>query len=167
MSSSNGTWKPLAFFSRKLDKAQKSYSTFDWELLAMYSAIKHFAYFLEGRKFHIYTDHLHWPVALNAGHRDSNGTSLSSLRHVRGRDNAVADALSHVDISIDPVARMTDPPSLDLLKMAQAQAADAGVQAYRTAITQLVLADLTIPGTTTTLLCDTSTGPLFLPHGTG
>ena len=111
--------------------------------------------------------YLHWPVALNAGHRDSNGTSLSSLRHVRGRDNAVADALSHVDISIDPVARMTDPPSLDLLKMAQAQAADAGVQAYRTAITQLVLADLTIPGTTTTLLCDTSTGPLFLPHGTG
>lgn len=53
----DGNWKPLAFFSRKLDKAQKSYSTFDRELLAMHSAVKHFAYFLEGRRFHIYTDH--------------------------------------------------------------------------------------------------------------
>ncbi len=53
----DGSWKPLAFFSRKLDKAQKSYSTFDRELLAMYSAVKHFAYFIEGRRFHIYTDH--------------------------------------------------------------------------------------------------------------
>jgi len=42
-------WKPLAFFSRKLDKAQKSYNTFNRELLAMYSAVKHFAYFIEGR----------------------------------------------------------------------------------------------------------------------
>ena len=53
----DGNWKPLAFFSRKLDKAQKSYSTFDRELLAMYSAVKHFSYFIEGRRFHIYTDH--------------------------------------------------------------------------------------------------------------
>ena len=52
-----GSWKPLAFFSRKLDKAQKSYSTFDRELLAMYSAVKHFSYFVEGQCFHIYTDH--------------------------------------------------------------------------------------------------------------
>ena len=34
----DSNWKPLAFFSRKLDKAQKSYSTIDHELLAMYSA---------------------------------------------------------------------------------------------------------------------------------
>ena len=30
----DGEWKPLGFFSQKLDKAQKSYSTFDRELLA-------------------------------------------------------------------------------------------------------------------------------------
>ena len=164
----NGTWKPLAFFSRKLDRAQKSYSTFDRELLAMYSAIKHFAYFLDGRKFHIYTDHKPLTFALASSserwtprqqrHLSFIAEYTADLRHVRGRDNAVADALSRVDISINPVARMTDPSSLDLLKMAQAQAADVGVQAYRTAITQLVLADLPIPGTTTTILCDTSTG---------
>ena len=53
----DGQWKPLAFFSRKLEKAQQSYSTFDHEILEMYSAVKHFACFIEGRKFHIYTDH--------------------------------------------------------------------------------------------------------------
>ena len=51
------SWKPLDFFSRKLDNAQKSYSTFDREFLAMYSAVKYFSYFIEGRRFHIYTDH--------------------------------------------------------------------------------------------------------------
>ena len=133
----------------------------------MYSAIKHFAYFLEGRKFHIYTDHKPLTFALASSserwtprqqrHLSFIAEYTADLRHVHGRDNAVADALSRVDISINPVARMTDPSSLDLLKMAQAQAADVGVQAYRTAITQLVLADLppALPGL------------LFLPHGDG
>ena len=37
-----GSWKPVAFFSRKLPPAER-------ELLAMYPAIRHFRYFLEGR----------------------------------------------------------------------------------------------------------------------
>ena len=53
---------------------------------------------------------------------------------------------------------MCNPPDIDLIKMAQAQQDDVQVQAYRTAISKLVLADLPIPGTNTTLLCDTSTG---------
>ena len=121
----DGSWKPLAFFSRKLDKAQKSYSTFDRELLAIYSAIRHFAYFLEGRHFHIYTDHKPLTFALASGSehwtpRQQRHLSLiaeytTDIRHVHGRDNAVADALSRVDISINPVSRMAGPPSLDLL----------------------------------------------------
>lgn len=68
----DGSWKPLAFFSRKLDRAQKSYSAFDRELLAMYSAVKHFAYFVEGRRFHIYTDHKLLTFAF-ASSSDRNG----------------------------------------------------------------------------------------------
>ena len=34
-----GSWKPVAFFSRKLRPAEKKYSAFDRELLAMYLAI--------------------------------------------------------------------------------------------------------------------------------
>ena len=45
---SNGEWKPLAFFSRKLSRAELKYSAFDRELLAIYLSIKHFRYFLEG-----------------------------------------------------------------------------------------------------------------------
>ena len=50
-------WEPLGFFSKALEKAEKKYSTFDRELLAIYLTIKHFRHLLEGRKFSIFTDH--------------------------------------------------------------------------------------------------------------
>ena len=163
-----GNWKPLAFFSRKLDKAQKSYSTFDRELLAMYSAVKHFSYFVEGQTFHIYTDHKPLTFAFASSsecwtsrqqrHLSYIAEYTTDVRHVHGRDNAVADALSRVELSRNPVCMAAGFPDFNLLNMAQAQQADSGVQAYRTAITRLVLADIPIQGTTTTLLCDTSTG---------
>ncbi|GFV16767.1 retrovirus-related Pol polyprotein from transposon 17.6 [Trichonephila clavipes] len=40
--------QPLAFFFRKLTSTEKSYSAYDRELLAIYSAIRHFRYMLEG-----------------------------------------------------------------------------------------------------------------------
>ena len=64
------------------------------------------------------------------------------MRHVHGRDNAVADALSRVKLETNQVSQSTDPPTLDLLNMARAQQDGAKVQAYRTAITKLTLADL-------------------------
>lgn len=38
----NNSWQPLSFFSRKLKPAQTRYSTYDRELLAIYSSVKHF-----------------------------------------------------------------------------------------------------------------------------
>ena len=58
--------KPLAFFSRKLKSPQTRYSTFDRELLAVYETIRHFRYFLEGRLFHIQTDHKPVTTAMTA-----------------------------------------------------------------------------------------------------
>ena len=54
----DGDLRPLAFFglSRAFNKAQLKYSVFDKELTAMYMAVKHFKYFLEGRSFKIVTD---------------------------------------------------------------------------------------------------------------
>ncbi|GFU59169.1 retrovirus-related Pol polyprotein from transposon 297 [Trichonephila clavipes] len=49
--------QPLAFFSRKLTLSEKSYSAYDRELLAIYSAIRHFRYMLEARDFTVFTDH--------------------------------------------------------------------------------------------------------------
>ena len=51
-----GLVRPLAFFSVKLNSAQQNYSAFDRELLAAYLAVKHFSWFLEGRKFFILSD---------------------------------------------------------------------------------------------------------------
>ena len=53
----NGGWAPLSFFSKQLDSTQSKYSAFEMELLAVYLAIHHFRYMLEGHKFHIQTDH--------------------------------------------------------------------------------------------------------------
>ena len=45
------TLEPLGFFSNALSPTQQKYSTYDRELLAAYSAIKHFRYCLEARNF--------------------------------------------------------------------------------------------------------------------
>ena len=50
-------WQPISFFSKKLKKNEQKYSTFDRELLALYEAVRHFRYFLEGRNFIMFTDH--------------------------------------------------------------------------------------------------------------
>jgi hypothetical protein len=51
-----GSWKPLGFFSRKLDSTESKYSTFDRELLACFQSIRHFRFLLEGRSFQLWTD---------------------------------------------------------------------------------------------------------------
>ena len=62
----HGQWHPISFFSRALQPAQTRYSTFDRELLAIYLAIRHFRYFLEGRNFYVLTDHKPLVYALSA-----------------------------------------------------------------------------------------------------
>ena len=95
--------RPLGFFSFKLDQAQQKYSAFDRELLACYLSIRHFRWLLEGRVFHVVTDHKPLTFAL---HRLSDPWTAkqqrqlsyvaeytSDIRHVPGRENVVADAL--------------------------------------------------------------------------
>jgi RNase H-like domain found in reverse transcriptase len=50
-------WRPLSFLSQKLSPLQRRYSTFDRELTAVFSALRHFRFMLEGRQFHVMTDH--------------------------------------------------------------------------------------------------------------
>ena len=107
-------WQPLSFFSRKLTPAESRYSAFDRELLAAYLAVRHFRFLLEGRVFHILTDHKPLTHAL---HRVTEPWSarqqrqLSALaeftadiRHVSGSENVVADAMSR------PPQQMESPP---------------------------------------------------------
>jgi cleavage and polyadenylation specificity factor subunit 1 len=50
-----GVWHPISYISRKLTPPESQYSTFDRELFAVYLAIRHFRYFVEGRTFHVLT----------------------------------------------------------------------------------------------------------------
>lgn len=59
--------QPLSFFSKQLHPTEHKYSPFGRELLAIYIAIDHFRYFLEGHIFHILTDHKPLTFALISG----------------------------------------------------------------------------------------------------
>ena len=99
-----GVWAPLAFFSENLSKTEDLYSTFDGELLAAYSAIRHFRFSLEGRDFQLWTDHK--PLCSAIGRvsppwsaRQQRQLSYIAeftfdLRYIPGLKNAAADALS-------------------------------------------------------------------------
>jgi len=96
--------EPLSFFSKKFEPAQSKYSAFDRELLAVYLAICLFRWALEGRQFHVFTDHKPLTFAL---HRQSDAWSArqqrqlsyvaeytTDIHHIAGTLDVVADALS-------------------------------------------------------------------------
>lgn len=70
----NGVWEPLGFFSKKLNTAQKKYSPYDRELLAIYEGVKYFRHMLEPRCFVILTDHKPITFAFKKPHLGSIAT---------------------------------------------------------------------------------------------
>ena len=109
--------------------AETCYSTFDKELLAVYIAIKHFRHFLEGRHFHVLTDHKPLTFALNtrldrnsprqARQLDYISQFTSTIRHVQGLDNIIADALSRVETNALLSGQL---PTVDFAAMAATHA---------------------------------------------
>ncbi|GFW76091.1 retrovirus-related Pol polyprotein from transposon opus [Trichonephila clavipes] len=98
--------QPLAFFSRKLTSSEKSYSAYDRELLAIYSAIRHFRYMLEARDFAVFTDHKPLTYAFRQKSDKCSPRQIRQLDfisqfttnivHIPGSDNITADVLSRV-----------------------------------------------------------------------
>ena len=93
---------PVGFFSRKLNTAEKKYSTFDRELLAIYLSVKHFKHYLDGTSFIIRTDHkpllqmtsMKETSARQWRHIECLSQYSFKLEYICGRDNIVADLLS-------------------------------------------------------------------------
>ena len=98
------SWSPLAFLSKKLSSAESKYSAFDCELLAAYSAIRHFSFLLEAREFTHFTDHKPLTYALfcfsppwstrQTHHLAYISEFTSDIVQVPGSKNVVADTLS-------------------------------------------------------------------------
>ncbi|GBO10971.1 Retrovirus-related Pol polyprotein from transposon 297, partial [Araneus ventricosus] len=155
--------QPLAFFSRKLTLAESRYSTYDRELLAVYSSVKHFRHFLEGRDFIIYTDHKPLKFAFQqtgdkASPRQQRHLEFISqfgtdIRYISGIQNTVADALSRID-------EIGIPSEIDYEEIARAQTDDEELLTLQGANSNLVFKTITnsLEPHDTPLHCDVSTG---------
>jgi transposase InsO family protein len=120
-------WRPLVFFSQKLTPPQVKYSTFNRELTAIFSAVRHFRFLLEGRHFRILTDHKPVVAAFRRvsppwSARQQRQLSYvaeftSDIRHTPGAGNFVADALSRptatVSAASPPLAAASSSPHVD------------------------------------------------------
>jgi cleavage and polyadenylation specificity factor subunit 1 len=155
-------WEPIAFFSRQLRPPEQKYSAFDRELLALHLAVRHFRHFLEGRHFVAFTDHKPLTFAFaktsdpwsdrQQRHLACISEYTTDVRHIAGKDNHVADALSRA-VVVNALAE-----GVNYQEMADAQRDDEEVQACRSSVTGLVLEDVPLGTTGTTLLCDIATG---------
>ena len=157
----HGQWKPISFFSKKLSPAELKYSAFDRELLAAYLAVRHFQYFVEGRDFHINTDHKPLPFALHSSaerhsprqalHLAFISEFMTDLRHIKGQANCVADALSCNVFALEQFP-------IDLDAFASAQEQDEELLKLSTSPTSRKLAQLPLSHSGRTLVCDISQG---------
>ena len=94
--------KPLAFYSRKLNKAQRRYTTGEQELLSIVETLKEFKNILLGQKLTVHTDHKNILYGNLSNDRITRWRLLleeygPTFLHVKGEDNVVADALSRLD----------------------------------------------------------------------
>ena len=113
--------KPIAFYSRKLNDAQKRYTTTEQELLSIVETLKEFRNILLGHDITVYTDHrnltyknfntdrvMRWRLAI-----EEYGPELV---YIKGERNVVADALSRLamkDDVIDNIEFISDQFGLD------------------------------------------------------
>lgn len=160
----DGQMQPLGFFSKKFDNAQRKYSTYDRELTAVYLAVRHFRHYLEGRNFHIYTDHKPLIYAFRqsldkasprqARHLDFIAQFTTDIRHVEGKENYTADLLSRIE-SIQTVV-----PAINYEELAEDQNHDSELDdiLHGKIRTDLILQRVPIPGSSKTLYCDCPTG---------
>ena len=101
-----GQLKPLMYFSKSLNRAQKRYSTTKKEFLAIYVALREFRFIVLGYNCTVYTDHrrlsylfkrklpsdcamARWSIEIDSFN--------VNVKYFEGKRNVVADFLSRID----------------------------------------------------------------------
>ncbi|GFW40921.1 retrovirus-related Pol polyprotein from transposon 17.6 [Trichonephila clavipes] len=152
---------PLALHVDTSDYAMESYSAYDRELLAIYSAIRHFRYMLEARDFTVFTDHKPLTYAFRQKSDKCSPRQIRQLDfisqfttnivHIPGSDNIAADVLSRV-------SAITFPSQIDYDCIAETQQTDQELHTLIASGTSLELKKVTFPNSSTEIMCDLSTG---------
>ena len=93
--------KPIVFYSRKLNSAQRNYTTTERELLSIVETLKEFRNILLGHQVTVYTDHknltyVNFKTARVMRWRLIIEEFNTTLKYIEGQKNVVADALSHL-----------------------------------------------------------------------
>lgn len=154
-------WLPLSFFSRKLTPTQKKYSTYDRELLAVYSVVKHYRHMLEGRHFIIFTDHKPLTYAFKQTPEKASPRQFRQLdfisqfstdiRHISGQANIVADTLSRI-------STIESPASIDYHDLSKSQEDDPELlKLISDPKSSLIFKSIVIDQSKSPLFCDIST----------
>ena len=121
--------KPIAFYTRKLNKAQSKYPTGEKELLSIVETLKEFQNILLGQKVVVHTDHLNLLYNKLASNRLIRWRMMleefgPKIEHVAGKNNVVADALSRLEITYkdaDEVATDKEKPQLTYMTAREAK----------------------------------------------
>ena len=99
--------KPIAFYSRKPQPAQRQYTTTERELLSIIKTLKEFKNILLGQQIVVYTDHK------NLTYKNFNTEHVMrwrllieefgpTIKYIKGPKNIVANALSRLDLVSSP-----------------------------------------------------------------
>lgn len=98
--------QPLGFYSEKFDATKLKWPTIDKELYAIYSAVDHFSYLIEGRELLMFTDHKPLIHIFKTKHRiklerlsrlvEFISQYSTNIQHISGISNVIADTLSHL-----------------------------------------------------------------------
>eukprot|EP00253_Pinus_taeda_P017694 PITA_17694 len=140
--------KVIAYESRKLKEHEQRYSAYDLELAVVIHALKMWQHYLMGRKFLLLTDHdsltnyFSQPTlnARQARWMDFLSSFDFDIKHLQGKANRVADALSRKIQSLYEVSISGwKNPFLDIIKETSDQ--DAEYQQLRQQIQQAVKED--------------------------
>src|SRR6201990_1502600 len=112
----NNIHKPITYISTTFSGPQKNYSTIDKELTALRWAVKSLKAFLKGVKFVIYTDHQPLIYLQNMSMVDGRVARTweelneydFEIRHIVGKSNTIADALSRSPVTIPSQGELSE-----------------------------------------------------------
>ena len=107
--------QPIAFLSKKMLQAEQNYPVHEQELLAVVCALKEWRHYLHGRPFTVLTDHhslQHLQTQPHLSKRQVRWTEFLAefdytIKYQKGKDNAVADALSRRQDHAAPAAQLS------------------------------------------------------------